>query len=141
MSNIQIYLPLIGSSFKGNLLFFSFILGFFFFCMHLKGKNFFSHNYNTIVTSNKFNKTSQGESFFLNFLLCIRVWPINNVVIVSGEQQRDSAIHIHISILPKTHLPSRLPHNVEQSSLCYTIGPCWLPILNTAECTCPSQTP
>ena len=28
---------------------------------------------------------------------------INNVVIVSGEQQRDSAIHINVSILPKLH--------------------------------------
>ena len=36
---------------------------------------------------------------FLNFLFYIRVQPINNVVTVSGEQQRDSAIHIHVSIL------------------------------------------
>ena len=54
--------------------------------MHLKGKKFFSHNYNTIVTSNKFNKTSQGESFFLNFSFCIGVWPISNVTIVAGER-------------------------------------------------------
>ena len=27
---------------------------------------------------------------------------MNSVVIVSGEQQRDSAIHIHVSILPQT---------------------------------------
>ena len=47
---------------------------------------------------------------------------INNVVIVSGEQQRDSAIHIHVSISPQAPLPSRLPHNVEQSSLCSTVG-------------------
>ena len=42
----------------------------------------------------------------------------NNVVIVSGEQQRVSAIHIHIYILLQTPLPSRLPNNIEQSSLC-----------------------
>ena len=41
---------------------------------------------------------------------------INNVVIVSGEQGRDLVIHIHVSILPQTPLPSRLPHNTEQSS-------------------------
>ena len=46
---------------------------------------------------------------------------MNNVV-VSGRQQRDSAIHIHVSILPQTPFPSRLPHNIEQSSLCYTEG-------------------
>ena len=32
----------------------------------------------------------------------IGVQPINNVVIVSGEEQRDSAIHIHVSIFPQT---------------------------------------
>ena len=30
---------------------------------------------------------------FLNVSFYIRVWPVNNVVIVSGGQQRDSAIH------------------------------------------------
>ena len=50
---------------------------------------------------------------------------MNNIVIVSGEQGRDSAICIRVSILPLTLLPSRLPHNIEQSSLCYTVGP-WL---------------
>ena len=39
-------------------------------------------------------------------------------MIVSGGLQRDSAIYIHVSILPQTCLPSRLPHNIEQSSLC-----------------------
>ena len=37
-------------------------------------------------------------------------------------------------------LPSRLPHDTGQSSLSSTVGPCWLPILNRAVCTCPSQT-
>ena len=32
-------------------------------------------------------------------------------------------------------LPSRLPHNIEQSSTCYTGDPCWLSILSTAVCT------
>ena len=41
-----------------------------------------------------------------NFLVCIGVYPINNAVIVSGEQQRDSATHTHESILPHTPLPS-----------------------------------
>ena len=40
-------------------------------------------------------------------------------MIVSGGLQRDSAMYIHVSILPQTHLPSRLPHNIEQSSLYY----------------------
>ena len=49
----------------------------------------------------------------LNFLLYIGVQPINNVVIVSSEQGRDSATHIHVSILPQTPLPSRLAHDIE----------------------------
>ena len=48
-----------------------------------------------------------GMSFFFNFSFCIGVQPINNVVIVSGEQQRDSAEHNHVSILPQPPLPSR----------------------------------
>ena len=79
--------------------------------------------------------------FFFNFLSYIGVQSINNIVIVSGGQQRDSAIHIHVSILPQTPFPSRLPHNIGQSSLCYTVLPCWLSVLNTAVCACPSQTP
>ena len=33
----------------------------------------------------------------------------------------------------------RLLHNIELSSLCYTIGPCWLSTLNTVVYTCQSQ--
>ena len=53
-------------------------------------------------------------------------------MIVSGEQPRDSDIYIHVSILPQTPLPFRLQHHVELSSLCYTVGPCWLSVLNIA---------
>ena len=56
--------------------------------------------------------------FLTSKAFCIGVYPINNVVIVSGKQWRDSAIHIHVSILPQTPLPSRLTHNTEQSSMC-----------------------
>ena len=42
---------------------------------------------------------------------------------------------------PPNTFPSRLSHNIEQSSLSYTLRPCWLSILSTAVCTCPSQTP
>ena len=60
-------------------------------------------------------------------------------MIVSGGQQRDSALHTHVSVLRQTPLPSRLPHNIEQSSLCNTVGPCWLSISNIAVCTCPPK--
>ena len=44
----------------------------------------------------------------------MEVEPINNVVMVSGGQQRGSVTHIHVSILPQTPLPSRLPHDIKQ---------------------------
>ena len=53
--------------------------------------------------------------FLKSFVFCIGVQLINNAVIVSGGQQRDSAIHIHVFILPQTPLPSRLPHNIKQN--------------------------
>ena len=60
---------------------------------------------------------------------------MNSAVIVSGGQQKDSATHtLHVSILPHTTLPSCLPHHSEQSSLCNTVGPCWLSVLNMAVC-------
>ena len=36
----------------------------------------------------------------LNFSFCTGVQPINNAEVVSAEQQRDSAVHVHVSILP-----------------------------------------
>ena len=51
-------------------------------------------------------------NFFNNKIIWIEEQPINNVVIVSGELWRDSAIHIQISILPPRPLPSRLVHNI-----------------------------
>ena len=50
---------------------------------------------------------SQNIQFFIyvhffNFQLFILYWciAINNVVVVSGEQWRDSAIYLYVSILP-----------------------------------------
>ena len=53
-------------------------------------------------------------------------------MIVSGVQQSDSVIINMYSILFQILFPFRLLRNVESSSLCYTVGPCWLSILNTA---------
>ena len=77
---------------------------------------------------------------FCNFKLFILCWGklIKNVV-VSGEQRRDSAIHIPASV-PHTPLLSRLPHNTGKSSMCCTIGLCSLSILNIVVYTWLSQT-
>ena len=52
---------------------------------------------------------------------CIGVQPINNVVIVSGQQQRDLAIHTPESTLPQTPLPSSPAHNTEQRAMTVNI--------------------
>ena len=72
--------------------------------------------------------------FFLTFLFYTGVYLINNVMLASGIQQSDSVIHIHVSILFQIIFPIRLLQNIEQSSLCYTVGPCWLSILKIAVC-------
>jgi len=59
---------------------------------------------------------------FLPFYFVLGAQPTDNVVIVSGEQGKDSTKHIlkHVSISLHMPLPSRLPYNIEQSSMCYT---------------------
>ena len=77
----------------------------------------------------------------LSFKFYIGVQLINNVVLVSGVEQSDSVIHIHVSNLFQILLPFRFLQNIEQSSLCNTVSPCRLSILNTAVSTCQSQSP
>ena len=48
----------------------------------------------------------------------------------NADIAKDSVMHVHVFIFPQTAFPSRLPHNTEQSSMCCTVGPCWLSILN-----------
>ena len=43
-------------------------------------------------------------------------------MIVSGGQWRDSAMHIHVSILPQAPLPSRLPQNFAQCYMAAWMG-------------------
>ena len=57
-------------------------------------------------------------------------------MLVLGIQQNDSVIHMYVYILFQITFPFRLLLNIEQSSLCYTVGPCWLHILNITVCTC-----
>ena len=61
---------------------------------------------------------------------------MNNVVLLSGVWQSDATIHTHVSILFQILFPLRLLHNIEQSSLCYTVDPCWLSISTIAMYTC-----
>ena len=63
------------------------------------------------------------DNSYTYVLFCVGVYLIDSVVIVPGEQRGNSTTRRHISILPHPPLPSVLPPNIEQSSLCYLVGP------------------
>ena len=56
-------------------------------------------------------------------------------MLVSGVQQSDS---VNISIFPNS-FPYRLLRNIGQSSMCYTVGPCWLSVLCMSVYICQSK--
>ena len=55
-------------------------------------------------------------------------------MLVSSVQRSDSVTHVHVCILFQILFPFRLLYNIEQSSPCCTVGPCWLSNLNIAVC-------
>ena len=76
--------------------------------------------------------------FLLNFLCCVA----NSQCCDSFSWTVKGLSHIYTCFhSPQGPLPARLPHNIEQSSTCYTLDPYWLSILNIAVCTCPSPIP
>ena len=63
-------------------------------------------------------------------------------MLVSGASHRDFTYkYTHICIIFQILSPYSLLQNIEYSSLCYTVGPCWLSILFTVVCFCLHQTP
>ena len=79
------------------------------------------------------NLVAPPRECFSNFSFYIGVWSINNVVIVSGNSKETQPFiytypfpHVYVS---QASLPSRLPPNIQQSSLCYTEDPCRLSVL------------
>ena len=46
-------------------------------------------------------------------------------MLVSGIQQGDAVIHMRVSVLFQVLFLLKLLQNMELSSLCYTLGPCW----------------
>ena len=63
----------------------------------------------------------------INEFKIMSFWPFGR-----PEPASNSNIHISVPILFQILLPFRLLNNVEQSSLSYTIGPCWSSFLNIA---------
>ena len=70
---------------------------------------------------------------------------IYDLVLVSRVLQSDSVIHVYIythicmHILLQILSSFTLLQNIEQRPLCYTVGPCWLPILHIVVYICQSQ--
>ena len=62
------------------------------------------------------------------------------MLLVSGVQESDWVILMHVSILFQNHFPFRLLQNVEFSSLFYPVGAAWLSILCIVMRVCSSQT-
>ena len=79
-------------------------------------------------------KTVNLTNLFYFLQMWYRIIEYSDWKYFPGGQQRDSAIYIHVSMILQTPLPSSLPHNTEQSSLCYAMGPYWLSVLNIAVC-------
>ena len=67
-------------------------------------------------------------------------WWINNFVIVSGGQQRDSAILYPFSPKLTFHPGCHITLSTVPCAL-YTVDPCWLSTLIIVVCMCQSQTP
>ena len=80
-----------------------------------------------------FTFTFYHNEFFKIFLLYQRTVDLQYCVSF-GISQSDSVVHMHTPILFQILSSFRLLQNIEQSSLCYTVGPCWLAILNIVVC-------
>ena len=79
-----------------------------------------------------FSNLLMGPNIIVVVLLVL-VELIYNVVLISAVQQCDSVIHIYTFLF---NIPFHygLSQEIEYSSLCYTVGPCCLSILNVIVC-------
>ena len=84
------------------------------------------------------NRLSFAIPAFLFFLISTLYW--SRVDLQCCDHFRHTAewfsyTSIHVSILFQILFAFKLLQSTEQNSLCYTVGPCWLSVLNTAVCT------
>ena len=66
---------------------------------------------------------------FIISLFFIELWLNNNVALITVAQQNDAVIYICTHILFHIHFPYGLSQDIEYSSLCYIVRPCYLSIL------------
>ena len=98
-------------------------------------------------------KPRYSNVIYLFFCVCMHTHfflvEVQLIYNISGMWQSDWHMHYFscsknlifiLSILFQILFPFRLLQNIEQSSLCYIIGPCWLSILNIILCTHQSKT-
>ena len=50
-------------------------------------------------------------------------------MLVSGVKCSDSVVCVYVYILFRILFPYRLLQNIECSSMCYTVDPCWLSVI------------
>ena len=63
-------------------------------------------------------------------------------MLISSKQSDFVQIDMYISIFFFVIFPHySLLQDIEYSSLCYTVGPCWLSVLYILVCICQYQTP
>ena len=75
-----------------------------------------------------------NEYVLFSLIYFTDVYLIYNIVLVSGVQQSDLVIYIYVYILFHILFHYGLLQDTEYSSLCYTVGPCCLSILNVIVC-------
>ena len=81
-----------------------------------------------------------GKSFvyvcvFVCVCVCVYVQLIYNIMLMFTVQQSDSFIYIH-TLFFNIFVHYGLSEDIEQSSLCYTVGSCCLFILYLIVCIC-----
>ena len=77
-------------------------------------------------------ETVKNEKFLR--IIFIGVQLPHSVVLVSGVQQSESVIYIHIPAFFQILFPQRSLQSIEQSSLCFTVGPYQLSVLYIVVC-------
>ena len=89
----------------------------------------------TVRTQRKTGWMSCGPVLFLTYFF---VSGYSRLTVLWWFQVNSERAEPYIAMYPfSPKRPSRLPHNIEQSCLCYRVGPCWLSMLNIAVCTRP----
>ena len=98
-------------------------------------------NFSTFLSQTSKQWTDQEQPADIILSITASFFYIGVNIAVSGEQERDSATYMRLSIFSQIPLPSRLHVMLSRAPCAIMGGPCGLPILNLAVYMRPSQTP